>query len=295
MEQITDTATLSAGPSRRKLALRCAVALIAGVAALQIGLSAHLSGADVRHYLKFARALQGCDLWLEGSNLSPTGVIIDHHAVGPGLAWVPFMWARRLVERVWGRAAPPLTYAYGAHFLHAVLLAVLVERVMQRAGIVGYHKCASIFLAFSGTALFYYAFLAVSAELLAALTVFGLFAHLYCNSRSEGKLRFYAYAGMLAGAAVTVRGSNVALVAPVAILICCRAFRLGAWSQAVRRCLMFITAAFGTALPFLTTNWLFTGSALKTPVSYRLPSGHYVWFDWSDLHVQEVRLSAKFR
>ena len=264
---------------------------VATLVLLQVGLTCCMEGADCPNYLGYARALCRGDLLLEGPDLSPTGAIVDHHAIGPGLTWLPFVWIARLCGR-WGQSvAQQLPYAYAAHVLHAVLLVVLLWRVLCHAGVNRFVATASLAFVGFGSPLFYYAFLAPSSELLAALTVFGLFAWVYIRSTDEGQWRFYTCSGLLAGAALAVRGNNLLLVAPVLCLLAIRALAAAPWRQAAAQCAL-MGGAFGlVAAPWFITNWLFLGSPIRTPVSYRLPSGRQVWFDWSHLHLREVLLS----
>lgn len=253
----------------------------------QAGLDCYMDGPDCFHYLQFARTLLDGHLWFTGDTLSAAGVIVDHHAIGPGLTWIPFLRAGGI-----GRTPEEeLMYVYGMHVLQAALLGVLLVRVLRRAGFDGWVTGASLVFAYFGTSLLYYSLISVSSELLAALSTFALFAYLYLRHPTEGHWRFYAYAGVLAGLAILARPNQVLLVLPVLALLVFRVLAHRHWPDAVARCAVMGITGLVTTVPWLAANWVFTGSPFRTPVSYRLPSGRHVWFDWADPRLDEVLFS----
>ena len=270
---------------------RVLLAAVALACVAQLGLGLHMLGPDFDHYAQYAQALLRADLRLQGHTRSPTGAIVCHHSIGPGLTWMPGVWARGWAADAGRKPAGLGAYAYGCHIVQAGLLALLVHHVLRRAGFGAFQRVVAMGLAYLGTPLFYYSAISLSSELLACLTAFGLWAYIYLRSSDEGAWRFYLYVGLLAGAAVCARANNVLLAAPVAAWVGVRAVRSRPLRRGLGRCALLASASVAAAGPALATNWLSTGSPLRSPHGCRLPSGSYVWFDWADLHVRGVLFS----
>ncbi len=251
------------------------------------GLRVHRGGADYDHYVQYARRLIRGDLLLRGSDLSPTGVIVCHHSIGPGLSWSPLMAAAKAMKA----KGPDRTFAFVTHFLQGFALLALMVAVMRRAGVSAFQNVAALICVAFGSPLFYYWLLSISSELLSALTLFGLFAFLYLRARDEGRVVFYAYAGLLAGAAVTARPNNAVTAALVLSLLAYRAGRRQRCGDVVKYLAVLGGACLLAMGPWFVTNWLFTGSPFSTPFTQRLPSGRWVWFDWSRVHLGEELFS----
>ncbi len=274
-------------PSRSGRVLAVGGAVVALALLWHWGIRVHRGGADYDHYIRYARRMRAGDLWFSGPDLSPTGVIVCHHSIGPGLTWLPFMAAGAAL----GAEGTDRTFAFVSHFLQGAALVALMIAVMRRAGASPFQSVAALTFAAFGTPLFYYWVLAISSELLGALTLFGLFAFLYLRARDEGRGSFYVYAGLLAGAAVVARANSALAVGPVLLLLAYRACRQRPWRDAAARVAALCATCVLALAPSLITNWLFTGSPLSSPFTQRLPSGRWVWFEWATLHAGAVLFS----